>query len=103
MKALATIKSSNDVKVLVTISNAHLTSTTIKYGDKMFKLKTTHRNGEQSSVIEIFTDNGWKLIYTHWEIEGIVLADYVDDLATKTKYDVHNYWVMVDHLIKVFK
>lgn len=98
-----TINSNNDVKVLVTMSNAHLTSTTIKYADKMFKLKTTHRNGEESSVIEIFSDNGWKPIYTHWEIENIVIVNYCDDLKTKAKYDVHNYWVMVNHLVKVFK
>lgn len=89
-------------KVLISSANDTMHSTTIKLGDKMFKLVTNHYNGNHGSEISIFTENGWKRVYCHHEINGLVKVSHLDSKEVTDASALINYNAMLTQIKKVF-
>lgn len=89
-------------KVLISSANDTMHSTTIKLGDKLFKLVTNHYNGNHESEISIFTENGWKRVYCHHEIKGLVNISHLDSKKVMDASAFANYNAMLIQVKKVF-
>lgn len=97
------IKSDKEVSVLVDTQTYLNHSTTIKYNNRIFKLVTNHRNGDESVVIYLFTEgNGWVFLYNEFEIKDVVVVNYHANINEQEFHSIQNYYAMVTHLKKVF-
>lgn len=90
------------VKILVDTQGYLSRSTTIKYGDKIFKLETNHRNGSSDVFIYMLTECGFVRLYANEEIVGIEYVSYIKGMDVISQLTSKNYQAMVDHIKKVF-